>query len=594
MSGPKDRTPVSTPTLAQMTGFPGWRVLYSIPIHCVLLAVLIAWHSTPSLLPPSHRERSLPQRLADITPLPALINAGSEGESGKASTAAEKGAQSPDGENARAQTYYGVQHIVSTPPNPDNSLQTVLQPDLPSPPKLPKPVPLPNMVKLAMPRSLILPSLPQVKVTAATPPQPVLPSVQRSTPVDLARPDATALLSKSVAPPPPQPLTEREAPRLPVSPSSSPALETVVAKSQPPSAPVPAAHEVKPTETAVPKAASTAKTTSPNGKDDRNILVVNALPPADANANASPPPGELHGAFEVVPSLLPQGGKQSPGASSSATQAVGRAGSPGATESAAAGSGKGSALTGAGTSRSTGTNGSSSGEGHSNGSDGHGTAGASITRGSGSGERGSSTGSGGGTGTQSGPFPNVTVEAKKEAPDPAPKPAPADPPRVLPHHEAYGMTIISSGSTGGGLRDYGVFRDGGPTYTIYLDVSSIGVRSRWSLQYGLPPEVRQAHHNQPLAPPYAVKEVLPQFPSQLVTANTGRLMVVQAQLSAEGKLEDFHVLQSPDPRLSVLLQDCLMKWIFQAATIGEEAVPVQVLLGIPIASIMAQSVATVP
>ncbi|WP_263365944.1 hypothetical protein [Edaphobacter bradus] len=567
--------PISPPTLARMTGFPGRWFVYSMMLHCTLLGVVALLRATPALAPADPEEAHLVQRLDNITPLPELVKAGAEGQSGPQHRAPEKTNSSADSHNG-TKTYYGVQHIVSAPTTPDNSTQTVLQPDLLSPPKLPRPVPLPNMVKLAMPRSLVLPNLPQVKVTRAAPPIPTAASIQNGTPIDLTQPDQTALISKSPVPP----LPTREHPRLPVPVSSTPALEAVIARVQQPAAPAPTSRHVEPTaSTAAPASSQTAHPQS--GTDDRNLLVINAVSPADATAHGDPPPGELHGAFEVVPSLLPQGSSSAPGSSSSSSQTPGNTGRASATNVAGGGTGAG---------KSGGDDKSSSGGGHSNSSDGHGAAAAAITAGAGSGVKGPASGAGGSTGSQSGPFANVTVVARNKITDATPPPSPAPPAKQIPHSEGYGMTIISSGSSGGGLRDYGVFRDGGPTYTIYLDVTNIGIHSsRWSLQYGVSQEIRKAHLGVPLAPPYAVKEALPLFPASIVAANVGRMMVVQAELSAEGKLEAFHVLQSPDPKLSVLLEECLMHWAFQAASFGEEPVPIKVLLGIPIAAVMASS-----
>jgi hypothetical protein len=151
------------------------------------------------------------------------------------------------------------------------------------------------------------------------------------------------------------------------------------------------------------------------------------------------------------------------------------------------------------------------------------------------------------------------------------------------------MTIVSSGSSGGGLRDYGVF-NGGPVFTVYVNVSRIGIHgTRWSLQYSAARDVRIAHAGLALTPPFPHNEVLPLLPPALVAANVGRLFVFQAMLKADGTLEAFRVLESPDARLIDPILSTLTKWTFEPASMGTDKVPVKVLMGIPIASIMADT-----
>lgn len=155
-----------------------------------------------------------------------------------------------------------------------------------------------------------------------------------------------------------------------------------------------------------------------------------------------------------------------------------------------------------------------------------------------------------------------------------------------PTHDDYGMTIIASGGSGGAVRDFGVFNDG-PSYTVYLDVSKIGLQgNRWSLQYGATRDARLTHPGAVLTPPYPVSQTLPHLLPALVSANLGRTIVVQATLTPDGALASMHILQSPDARLNEALLDCLSHWTFDAATMGADKVPVKVLLGIPIASAM--------
>lgn len=153
---------------------------------------------------------------------------------------------------------------------------------------------------------------------------------------------------------------------------------------------------------------------------------------------------------------------------------------------------------------------------------------------------------------------------------------------------SYGLTILSNGGSGGALRDYGVF-SGGPVFTVYLDLSKLGSRARWSFQYSASREDRIAHPGVPLTPPLPQDERLPQLPPALVTANVGRLVVVQANLKADGKLDGLHVLESPDQRLNDGVIASLSHWYFDPAAMGTDKIAVKVLFGIPIAPAMADN-----
>jgi hypothetical protein len=153
---------------------------------------------------------------------------------------------------------------------------------------------------------------------------------------------------------------------------------------------------------------------------------------------------------------------------------------------------------------------------------------------------------------------------------------------------SYGLTILSNGGSGGAVRDYGVFT-GGPVFTVYLDLSKLGAHARWSFQYSASRDARIAHPGVPLTPPLPQDERLPQLPPALVAANVGRLVVIQANLKADGKLEAFHVLESPDQRLNEGIITSLTHWYFDPAAMGTDKIAVKVLFGIPIATAMAEN-----
>ncbi len=157
------------------------------------------------------------------------------------------------------------------------------------------------------------------------------------------------------------------------------------------------------------------------------------------------------------------------------------------------------------------------------------------------------------------------------------------PKRVLPH-QTFGMTIVSTSSTGGGLKDYGVFRDQ-VVYTVYVDMDEPGHhRPRWTLQYA---EIGGSSDSAPakaaLLPPYPAGKELPHLP-EVASRHVGRMILAKGVVSKKGELTALKVIQSPNPLLIEPVLDALAKWIFQAAELDGEPIEVRVLLGIPISA----------
>ncbi len=144
------------------------------------------------------------------------------------------------------------------------------------------------------------------------------------------------------------------------------------------------------------------------------------------------------------------------------------------------------------------------------------------------------------------------------------------------------MTIVSTPSTGGGLKDYGVFKDQ-VVYTVYLDMSEPGRRRpRWTLQYaqtgtnGASPPKKGA-----MLPPYPVQKEAPRLP-EAAARYVGRMIVVRGVVNQKGEMTGLKVIQIPNPLLIEPLLDALGKWSFEAAELEGEPIEVKVLLGIPI------------
>jgi len=442
-------------------------------------------------------------------------------------------ASSQEAKAAHGMVYQGPQLIISNPPHPDNFIQTIRQPDIAAL-KLPAPLPLPSMVSIVPARTVFVPPAPDV-----VPPKPVA----------------------DVTPPPPINLPQQEpkvdAPKLPL-PADAPAdaLQKIV--------------------NAAPSRTPTIAKPQPavSGSGEHNILVVNAIPSPDLTPSAVPP-GELHGNFTVLPagSTVPNG----LGAGTTDTKATvgsGTSGSgsgphPGAENRPTGGTGAGKAATttsGLGTGKASGTAGNATAKTPGGG-------------GNGSGGRGKMTIDYGAS-----PFPGITIQggsgggSRTGVKDPV----------AAKRQTSYGMTIVASGSSGGGFRDFGVFHDE-TSYTVYVDMTDMGAYgATWTLQYALDlhsaPNLSAPAHGL-LVPPYATLKSLPHFSAEAAWRSRGRTIVVFGIVGPEGKLQGLQIMQSPDPAFDQPLLDSLRQWTFQPAEIGGVHVPVKFLLGVPVSSV---------
>lgn len=584
MSVDSSRPVVSTPTLAQATGFPVRSIPSSASAHIVIVVVVLLLGLAPVMRDPSPYTRQLPQRLdLQDQPTDAPLLPEIESSSASASSPASASARSAKGRNAASSAssmpliHQRRQHIISNTPDATNTVQTILQPGLEHP-RLLATLPIHTMVRLAPPQHtplLTAPTLSAVVRPVAPPapaavPQPTIPKVHSSNIDTVPLTSATELANS---------------PRIPAFASSG---RTFQPPKPPPPPPPAAAKPSAPTVAANSTPAPPTTAAPSTGSDSRNLLVVNALEITSTLAEKDIPPGEIHGRFEVAVSpSLPEaattgGSSSSAGVSSSGVAATGNGGGKGNAHSASGASTGGTHGNGSG--RGTATV-ASSGAGHGSGL-GNGTdAGTGRASGAGMGN-GSGTSTAGGNG--SAPFSGMTIVGGTSSSglNSASANGNVD---VKNPPGTYGMTIVSSAGSGGGLRDYGVFNDG-PVFTVYVNVARIGIHgARWALQYNASREVRIEHAGYPLTPPFPHTEVLPLLPPALVAANVGRLFVFQATLKPDGTLEGFRVLETPDARIIDPILSTLTKWTFEPASMGTDKVPIKILMGIPIAAAMADT-----
>ncbi len=519
--------------------------------------------------------------------------------------------------------YPAPQTVISNPPNPTNHIQTILQPELVNPPTLKAPLPLPNMVTVARPR---LPA-----------PPPLAPKVEPLRTVRPAQQEAPKLQAQMQTPalpfsvPPPPEAPPPAAPKLTL-PAAQP--EALPAAAPPAPKPFNPKAPAVPTSTAIPGEAP--KLPAPSeavGTDDRSVLILSPTPGPPEEASKIPA-GEARGQFAMgpEPNLTASSGfgpgKENGGVSQPGSAAGSESGVPGGTAGATgqgagpggvpgegpggegtgsgsgsgggvgngigAGTGPGSGGTGAGGSGSGGGLGSGTGTGTGPGR-GEGVGSGSGTgsgfgngpgRGSGS---GTGTGSGAGSGSGTGPFPGITIVGGSGSTGAAARRGSRSltPPGKRP---GYGMTITSTAKSGGGLRDYGIFRNES-VYTVYVEMThSPTPAPSWTLQYSVLSKPASAGgqagislwSDQNVLAPYPIAKENPEFPADAVSRNLGRMVVVYGEINLEGKLERLRIIQSPNPLLNAPLLAALAKWTFRPAELNGKPVAVKALLGVPL------------
>jgi TonB family protein len=155
------------------------------------------------------------------------------------------------------------------------------------------------------------------------------------------------------------------------------------------------------------------------------------------------------------------------------------------------------------------------------------------------------------------------------------------------------LTVTATASSGGGLRDYGIFRNEA-VFTVYMEMThSPHPAPSWTLQYAL---LRQGNANSSsislgagavrmngqLLPPFPRNKVQPEFPPEIVAKNLGRIMVVYGEITSEGKVERLRIIQSPNPLLNQAALEAVSKWTFRPAEMNGQPAAVKALFGIPL------------
>jgi len=542
---------------------PGRGLLYSLLFHGVAIVALLFWpitHSSPQDSAPA-KQWELTMIPKDVLYLPQL-GGGTEGSGwGEVPAKGDRNdASAPAPTSSQGGVSYpGPQAVVSDPPYPTNHIQTIFQPAEVDPPTLKQFVPLPNAVRLPEAPPPLAPGSPKsgAQSTAkAAPPVPMVNVVQISVqPVELElTPDAPKLVL------PTQTVSNPE-----------PSLH---------SAPTPPEPSVEPAKQTPPKPQGPEPIPNVRARAFTSLLSLSPTPALLA-APFEIPPGEARGQFAItpLPSLVTAnvGPGSVVGGGVLERFAVGPGSDPNSSDVA------GGKASGDGTGINTVKDGAGTGS-ERKGGDAGGPSGAgrgfSVGSGRGRGGAGPGSGNGGGAGPGAGIFPGITIQGGEW-------PAGSMPRSGLrrggvPQDEgSYGLTIISSGNSGGGLKDFGVFYDEA-VFTVYINTatSADNPAPAWTLQYAV---LKMADRSPgDVVPPFPVQKEMPEWPEELVARYRGQLLVVYTVISTEGNMERVKMMQSPNIRFNEVLFAVLDKWKFRPAMVNGNSVAVKALLGVPI------------
>src|SRR5579864_2405117 len=580
---------------------PARGLLYSMIGHEVALfgLFLLFTYGFPTLRP--QKMIAHPNTQDHLVYLPEL-GGGSEGQKtpGGGPTAAPELSAAP-AHASKGFAYPGAQAILSDPPHPTNAFQTVQRPLLVHPEPIRRLIPLPNIIQTAetrLPSDLLAPK-------AVTPHLKEVPKPIRVKQDSSAHREAKFQVPVNDMP---QLLAKTEMPKLPAAEQPLPEAPKVLPqpKKEDQEAEKPAPKPIKVTaekqgekpqhEVSPPSQAQIARAEM-HGKAKEPLVSLSPMP-LPPNPNAKIPNGEARGRFAIAPGGTLNPNTITPGKMNvplSTTPGMGRdkteAANAASDSNASSGNGAGHAESGGGGSgdaRSGGKGGvavagngagNAAGEGaggnSGTGKGGRGLAGKGAGAGSG---RGSGAGSGAGSGSGTGSFPGITIQGGEDAT--------ADninPPKFTIEQQApYGMTVVSTASSGGGLEDFGVFHDE-RIFTVYIPMKRTEEEEdpTWTLQYALQDNSADNTTGQVLAPMPATRE-WPEVPADLQQKYVNRQVVISALVDKEGKVSGVIVKRTPDPRVSTPIARAFGKWTFHPAQVNNQPVAVKVLIGIPL------------
>lgn len=417
--------------------------------------------------------------------------------------------------------YAGAQKIVSNPPHATKGVQTIVRPDLITPPKLNFPVRLPSIVLLPaqairppLQAKLERPKLEQPKLEQPKPPKlkevmtlrasespvqvPVRPKLGNFSTV---RPEA--VISKTV--PASEPSFAAAAP---------PKTIVVINAVSVPPEPAPPIPDAELSSQFVVAPSTEARAENPaGGSVDRHITSGNALNTAKDLSHMKPE----NGAEDIAPLVPEAKGSAAP----ERTGAHGNVANSGSRSNTAARPGLGDSSP------------------------------ASAAK---------------------APMPGISISGGSSGRSGSGRAAAMDPtPRG-----SYGLTVISGGSSGGASRDLGVFLRSDTVYSVYIPMTDAGGGPAWPMQYALASPAPRS--NGLLAPPIVAKKI--PVTKLGVNANSGPVFVTGI-IDENGKFQALRAVRALDGRAQSAIE-ALTQWEFLPAQLDGKPVPCKVLIGVSV------------
>src|SRR5438093_5131388 len=557
---PKPKKPAPLPQLTfpevDRGYLPGRALFLSAVAHeLVIVAIFLVAFTVSRTRVPKQLEISQLSDFRDAKGIVylAVLGGGEEGNghAGGAPGVAHKAPSSPaPSRSSKGVAYPGPQPILSNPPNPTNQNQTVLHPSPEKPKVLKQFVPLPNIVKmgksaLPLPKDLLAErtDMPELNVPPAPKviEQPKLELPEMAKAPEPIRPAAEA--KRAAAP------KTMQAPKVKTLPTNGADLDTIVSLS-----PTPTMLE------------PTLKL--PDGEARGRFAVS-----PEANVTTEKTPGSTPVGADTTAAI----GHQAEAPSGNLVSEI-RTGSGTGLGGLTITGGGGGVGTGAGADKGSGKGGTGTASAHGTGT--------GVGLGTGPGTT-SASGSGAGSGSGKGSLPGLTIQGTSGAYGTGAAVVKSHVDGIkLPAQTAYGMTVVSLASSGGGLPDVGVFEDE-KVYTVYVDMRATpeDPAPSYTLQYALlqpPTGADSASLQAGLTPPYPVKKEIPEMNAELIRRYIRRLVIVYATMRTDGKLQKLSVRESPDVRFNRPILAALNQWRFRPAQLNAQPVALKVLVEIPI------------
>ena len=163
----------------------------------------------------------------------------------------------------------------------------------------------------------------------------------------------------------------------------------------------------------------------------------------------------------------------------------------------------------------------------------------------------------------------------------------------IPHplQTRYGLYVVSTENSGGGLPSFGVFLNA-QIITVYLDMrqKETDAAPFWTLEFAVPrgtaiqanPAGELDESYEGFVLPVPVVKQQPALPLELVRRHIGKMIIVFTVINVEGKMEQISVKESPDPLWNQPVLDALSKWVFRPGVLNGDPVAVEAMLGIPL------------